>query len=179
MFGLGKARREATEIGAAAARMAIMPFWVIWDRAFDDRIWSDPYVLGVIGGSISAQMLPMTGRKLNPTDKGFVMLDAMRSLGAPQHGLDRGLELAERGDPDWARGYDHGIVTFLIMAGALKPEAYEEPDIVAAKKDVPSMRQMDIAINGAGERDDNQDLAVAYISRLVQKHKKAHYPSLQ
>lgn len=155
-----------------------MPFWVIWDRAFDDRIWSDPYVLGVIQGSISAQTLPITGHKLSSTDKGFVMLDAQRSLGAPQHALDRGLELAQTGDPDWVRGYDQGIVTFLIMSGALKPEAYDEPDIVAARARVPAMRDIDRAINGDRDRDENSDLAVAYISRLVEAHKVAHYPRL-
>jgi hypothetical protein len=74
------------------------------------------------------------------------------------------------------RGYDHGMVTFLIMVGALKAEAYSEPDIVAAKSMIPAMRDIDVAINGPRERDDNQDLAVAYISRLVEAHKKAHYP---
>jgi hypothetical protein len=99
MFGFGKARREATEVGAAAARMAIMPFWIIWDRAFDPQIWRDPYVLGVIGGSISAQMSPITGRKLSTTEKGFVMLEAQRSLGATEEALELALALAHAQDP--------------------------------------------------------------------------------
>lgn len=177
MFGFGKARREATEIGAAAARVAIMPFWVVWDRAFDSRIWTDPYVLGLIDGSISAQTLPITGRKLSAKDKGFVLLDGKRSLGAPQSALDVGLELAEANDPDYMRGYDNGVVTFLIMAGFLKEEAYSEPDIIAAQQAVPAMRRLHASLGPKGPTDPNQDLAVAYIYLKVQEHKKANYPA--
>jgi hypothetical protein len=64
------------------------------------------------------------------------------------------------------------------MSDALKPEAYDEPDILAAKARVPAMRDIDIATNGERDRDDNSDLAVAYISRLIEAHKKSHYPPL-
>ncbi len=180
MFGLGRARREATEAGAAAARMAIMPFWPIEDRDFDKRIWKDPYVLGLIGGSISVQTLPITGRKLSTTDKGFVVLNAMRSLGATQEACDLGLKLAENGDLEYGRGYDDGAVTFFIMAGVLKPEAHDEPDIVAAREFIPVMRKLnrETALAGVVSRtpDENQELALAYIFLKVRDHKKAHYP---
>lgn len=181
MFGFGREKREATEVAAAAARMAIMPFWIPWDQAFDERIWKDAYVLGLIGGSISVQTHPITGRKLSTTDKGFVVLNAMRSLGAPQEASDLGLALAQSHDPDYARGYDDGVVTFLLMANAVKPEAYNEPEIVAAKEFVPAMRRLnaEAALAGVGgPQDPNQELAVAYIYLKVQTHKKAHYPKL-
>lgn len=176
MFGFGKARREATEIGAAAARMAIMPFWG-WDRKFDDRIWSDPYVLGLIDGSISAQTLPVTGRKLSATDKGFVLLNAKRDLGAPQSALDLSLKLADTNHPEYARGFDNGILTFVIMAGLLKAEAYSEPDIVAAKEAIPTFRKVNAFMSGPTPPDPNQELASAYIFLQVQEHKRAHYDS--
>lgn len=182
MFGFGRAKREATEVGAAAARMAIMPFWNFWDRTFDERIWEDPYVLGIIGGSISVQTLPITGRKLSTTDKGYVVLNAMRSLGAPQEAIDLGLRLAENGHPDYARGYDDGVVTSFIMAGALKPEARDEPDIVAAREYISVMRRLNREASLAGitqsAPNEDQELALAYIFLKVRDHKRTHYPSL-
>ena len=178
MFGFGKARKEATLVGEAAARMAIIPFWDMFDRSFDRRIWSDPYVLGLIHGSLGAQTLPLTGRKLSTTDKGFVVLNAMRSLGASQAAIDLAMSLAESKDPDFGRGYDHALVTFFLMAGALKKEMYSEPDIVAAKEAVPTFRKATAFMNSLESRDPDQELASAYVYLKVREHKEAYYPPL-
>ena len=175
MFGFGKAKREATQIGEAAARMAIMPFWDIFARAFDTRIWSDPYVLGLIQGSIAAQTLPITGRKLSTTDKGFILLEAMRNLGASQAAIELSLDLAQAQDSEFARGYDNGLVTFLLMCGALTEEAYADPDIVAAKDAVPTFREASAFLSGPATRDPDQELASAYIYLKVHQHKQAFY----
>lgn len=173
MFGFGKAKKEATQVGEAAARAAIMPFWDIFARAFDTRIWSDPYVLGLIQGSVGAQMLPITGRKFSTTDKGYIILDAMKSLGASQPAIDMSLNLAQSKDPEFLRGYDDAVVTFLLMAGALNKEAYDEPDIVAAQKAVPAFRN---ALPSSNPRHPDEELASAYIFLKAHGHKDAHYP---
>lgn len=177
MFGFGKAKKEAAQVGEAAARMTIMPFWDMFARAFDTRIWSDPYVLGLIQGSIAAQTLPITGRKLSTTDKGFVILGAMRNLGASEPAIELSMTLAQAQDAEFARGYDNALVTFLLMAGALKKEAYAEPDIVAAKEAVPTFRKVTAFMDDGSLRDPDQELASAYIYLKVHEHKDANYPS--
>ncbi|MDB5701714.1 MAG: hypothetical protein JWL66_1913 [Sphingomonadales bacterium] len=176
MFGFGKVKKEATLVGAAAARVAIMPFWDMFDRAFDKRIWSDPYVVGLIHGSIGAQMLPLTGRKLSMADEGFVMLDAMRSLGADQSDLERSLTFSEAKGAEFARGYDNAMVTFFLMSGNLKEELYLEPDIVEAKQATPGLSKLTAFMSGPEPRHPDQELALAYIHIKVRDHKKAYYP---
>jgi len=177
MFGFGKAKREATQVGEAAARMAIMPFWDMFERGFDARIWSDPYVLGLINGSVGAQTLSITGRKLSTTDKGFVVLGVLRSLGASQSAIEHFLRLAQTQDPEFARGSDDAILTFLLMAGAVKKEAYLEPDIVAAKEAVQQLRE-DASLLGITQdpRHPDEELGSAYIFLKAHQHKEAHYP---
>lgn len=175
MFGFGKAKKEATQVGEMSSRMAIAPFWDFGTRQFDPRIWSDPYVLGLIQGSIAAQTMPITGRKLSTTDKGFVMLNAMRALGAHQLAIELSLNLAQAHDAEFMRGYDQAITTFLLMAGALKEDHYDEPDVVAAKAAVPSVRRASAFLNSEPRHPD-EELASAYIFLKVNEHKDAHYP---
>lgn len=176
MFGFGKARKEAAQVGEAAARMAIMPFWDMFARSFDTRIWSDPYVLGLIQGSIGAQTLPITGRKLGTTDKGYVTLDAMRALGASQPAIEYSMDLIQTQNADFMRGYDHALTTFFLMAGALKKEAYDEPDIVAAREAVPEFQRSLSGLGMPSQQSPEEALASAYIYMKVNAHREERYP---
>lgn len=177
MFGFGRVRKEATAVGTAAARLAILPFWDLFARAFDTRIWSDPYLLGLIQGSATAQTLPFTGRNLSTTDKGFVILNAMRNLGASDAAIEFSMALNIDKGSDFMRGYDDAIVTFLIMGGALKEEAYSEPDVIAAREAMSDFDEMDALINGFDTRTLGEKHGAAFIYLKVNRHKRDHYPS--
>lgn len=176
MFGFGKAKKEATQVGEAAARAAMMPFWDMFARAFDTRVWSDPYLLGVIHGSIAAQTLPIAGRQLSVTDRGLVIISAMTNLGANRNAIELAMRLGETKDPDFARGYDHALTTFGLMDGLLKREAYSDPDIIAAQEAVPVLRKAAASFAGVGPRPPNEELAGAYIYLRVKEHKDRRYP---
>jgi hypothetical protein len=89
--------------------------------------------------------------------------------------MDLFLTVAESKDPEFARGSDDAIVTFLLMAGAVKEEAYSDPDIVAAKEAIPSFREATAFLNGAQPRHPDEELASAFIYLRASAHKEARY----
>ncbi len=180
MFGFGKALKQATLVGEAAARAVLAPFWDMFTRTFDNRIWSDPFVLGLIHAMIATQTLPMTGRKFNTEEKSRVLLDAMRRLGASQPTIDFSFQLMTEENDEFMRGYDTGLKTFFLLADVLSRERYQDADILAARDFLPTFDKMgrDFQENfqpTQGVPDDQKSLAMAYVYLHVKNHRDRLY----
>ena len=156
--------------GAVCALMALRPFYDSGADSLDPRIWSDPYILGIIHGMIVGQCLPLMGHRSDELQTGLVIAEALQVIGADRAAIRRSAELAENPDPSFARGYDDALTTTQILTESLHPARQGEADIEAARQAVPHVRAS-LNLPPGMEISDHLTQGIAKVSA----HKRSHY----
>ncbi|WP_454883978.1 hypothetical protein [Sphingomonas oryzagri] len=172
MFEFSEAAQACVFNGTICAKMAITPF--VEDDGPDDRIWSDPYVLGVIQGMIVGQCLSQMGRELDEPTTGMVVMAAMENVGADIVAIRLSAQLAERANDSFMRGYDEALTASLLMTNSLPPERHSEEDIKSALVAAPQIRS-GLELPPELEMDDYLAHGVAFLFIKVGTHRKTHY----
>lgn len=173
MFRFSEVAEKAIVNGTICAKMAITPFIMDEDGA-DVRIWSDPYVLGIIQGMIVGQCLPAMGVALDEVETGLIVIQAMENIGSGVEAIRLSAQLANDHDLAFMRGYDEALTATLLMTDSLDPSRRSEPDIVAALKAAPKVRE-GMELPAELEMDDDLAHGIAYLYAKVGAHRKAHY----
>lgn len=146
---------------------------LLFDRGVDDRVWSDPYLLGYSQGSF-AIMTAAFGQALSVEQRGMVFVRVLQDLAG-----ERWKEVCERiqsleglRDPEYVRGMQHGSDVAALMANRAGPALLADPDVQWALQEAPEEARIAEAVLGLGPVEAGQTAIAGTL--LMQHHMERH-----
>ena len=147
------------------------------DRTVDERVWSDPYLLGYAQGSL-ALMMSFFGKGLSTQQNGMVTIRVLEGLAG-----ERWRDVCEQievlngsGDPEFTRGMTHGSNVAILMANRAGPELLAQPDVQNALRREPEQAALAAGILGPGEVGQSNVAGAVLMQDYMERHRqKAGY----
>jgi hypothetical protein len=145
---------------------------LMFDRGVDERVWSDPYLLGYAQGSL-AIMTSAFGKRLSTEQKGMVFLRVLQDLVGERwkEVCDRIHLLSSRGDAEFARGMQHGADVAALMANRAGPALLADPDVQKALREAPDEARLTEALLGPTDTGQSAVAGTILMRDYLERHK--------
>lgn len=145
---------------------------LLFDRGVDERVWTDPYLLGYAQGSLSI-MTTAFGQRLNTEQKGMVIIRVLQDLAGERwrEACERIETLNGRHDAEFMRGMGHGSDVATLMASRAGPALLADPDVQKALREAPEQARLAEAVFGPTETGQSAVAGTVLMKDHMQRHK--------